>query len=1002
MRFYFIAALLLFCNKIKCQNYSSKWFDTDNDLPVNSIKDIIKDKYGFIWLSTEGGIIRYDGNSFKTYHDRLKKNNYHMMYFNGVIEKDSILIYNENEEDHIIIRKRTPAILDKNYTTTKNITLRNCLEYRQVFKSIPVNRKIYEKNYFLKLGGAVYYFNADSIEYGRDHKTKKIPVLFEEKHLGYIFSHGKILFVPDFTSRKVVSIQNGSPVLISADPLYTNAESKIYWHKTTGQVFLTNNGKLYRSRLENGNLRLELIMNYEDLKDLAIYSIYQDETFGKIYIGTISRGLNVITLSNFHISKRKRDNIYYSFLPYGRNSVIIPHGDIFNSKSKIGNAHRFKEDYENISMTKDDAENIFCINNFKLHKLHRSTGYATRSILEFNKKVSWVSRDRDFYFLGISDLKSTYLYVFKNSRFGTPDHKFKLRKNANIAIQYDKEHLLVGCNDGLYVVSLHNGTISKTGNDDINVKNIIHTSTGHFWIMTNGSGLYLYKSGKLIKMPDDLNRNILSAHTILEDRVGTYWIPTNNGLFKVKEDLLLKYSLNSKTNVPYYRFGKQDGLSTNEFNGGSKPCGAITSDRTFVLPSMDGLTFFRPDSIKMHYPDRVFIERVKVNDAEEMYFNKTLFLENSSAIAVIYFDIPYFGNIDNVYLEAKIDGYSGWSNVGKERSITIKNIDPGKYTMTLRYINSPNGKYSYKTIKITVGYLFYQTAIFQIAVAIMILSLIVYIIQTSTRLTRMRTIILKEKMSLQKIELNQTINNLATTEEKLKNESDHRIKILESINHDISTPIKYLSILSQKLFEAEDLKTQKIHLSNMHKYSEQLYNFTLTLHDYDQLYMGIDNDETEVYSLNDLLDEKIALFEGFALSNNTHIHNNNAKKLFICVRKEIISVILHNILDNAVKYTKNGNIFVETRCANNWITINVSDTGMGMSQKQVDFYNSIYLDFEDRPITFTATGYGLRMIIELVKKIEGKISFSKNNPKGTIATIRLKHNYDRKKNTYCR
>jgi ligand-binding sensor domain-containing protein len=36
----------------------------DNGLPQNSIKDIVKDKYGFMWLSMEGRILRYDGSSF--------------------------------------------------------------------------------------------------------------------------------------------------------------------------------------------------------------------------------------------------------------------------------------------------------------------------------------------------------------------------------------------------------------------------------------------------------------------------------------------------------------------------------------------------------------------------------------------------------------------------------------------------------------------------------------------------------------------------------------------------------------------------------------------------------------------------------------------------------------------------------------------------------------------------------------------------------------------------
>jgi ligand-binding sensor domain-containing protein len=48
--------------------YVSSWYNMDNGLPQNSVKDIIKDKYGFIWLSTDNGIVRYDGLKFDTYN----------------------------------------------------------------------------------------------------------------------------------------------------------------------------------------------------------------------------------------------------------------------------------------------------------------------------------------------------------------------------------------------------------------------------------------------------------------------------------------------------------------------------------------------------------------------------------------------------------------------------------------------------------------------------------------------------------------------------------------------------------------------------------------------------------------------------------------------------------------------------------------------------------------------------------------------------------------------
>lgn len=42
-------------------------FDIDDGLSQNSISDIVQDKYGFIWFSTQGGINRYDGHQFTVF-----------------------------------------------------------------------------------------------------------------------------------------------------------------------------------------------------------------------------------------------------------------------------------------------------------------------------------------------------------------------------------------------------------------------------------------------------------------------------------------------------------------------------------------------------------------------------------------------------------------------------------------------------------------------------------------------------------------------------------------------------------------------------------------------------------------------------------------------------------------------------------------------------------------------------------------------------------------------
>ena len=51
--------------------YDQQHFTDENGLPQNSVKSIIQDKDGFIWLTTEDGLVRYDGQRFFTFDNSV-------------------------------------------------------------------------------------------------------------------------------------------------------------------------------------------------------------------------------------------------------------------------------------------------------------------------------------------------------------------------------------------------------------------------------------------------------------------------------------------------------------------------------------------------------------------------------------------------------------------------------------------------------------------------------------------------------------------------------------------------------------------------------------------------------------------------------------------------------------------------------------------------------------------------------------------------------------------
>lgn len=106
-----------------------------------------------------------------------------------------------------------------------------------------------------------------------------------------------------------------------------------------------------------------------------------------------------------------------------------------------------------------------------------------------------------------------------------------------------------------------------------------------------------------------------------------------------------------------------------------------------------------------------------------------------------------------------------------------------------------------------------------------------------------------------------------------------------------------------------------------------------------------------------------------------------------------IEQVVLNLLDNAVKYTKKGFVFVNVqRMPGNWVTVSVKDTGPGI--KKEDQERLLTTRFFRSPETQMVakeegTGLGLAIAKVLVEKHGGKIWFESEVGKGSTFSFKL-------------
>ncbi|WP_426478272.1 sensor histidine kinase [Chryseobacterium sp. CBSDS_008] len=982
---------------ISGQRHTSTWYNIDNGLPQSSAKAIVKDKYGFIWISTENGLVRYDGISFITF-DNFKVNNLHFGEFIGNPFLDSITVLNNLQENKIIIKNRFPKLAK--LTRNDKMTCSNGNDIVHRIANNIITADFYnDVQYYIKLKNSVYHFaEKNVIIYKEGKKEKKIVLPFTNKDLNYTFVLNDTLFINDLKKRKTYSICNGQLSVSDKPTLFNHPDTKIYWQQITNQTFIINHDNIYIVEGNEKDLHLKFLVNFEEIGNYPYCSMFYDKDFNKLYLGTLNNGLNVLKLSGFYISKKETDfsnNVYYASLPFSKSTIIAEDGTEFG-KNGVVNKHLFgcKDNY---LMMYDHSGNMLIRKRNCMIRFYKNSGFKKKDSICVNKRLETFMKSGNLYGAAFTGLSGSQLQLYKKDLFSKPDFTYNFKSAVNIFYQYSQNEILTGNSDGLYSVHLKSNTITPLLKN-INVKSIFRTKDNLIWITTNKNGFYLFRNHTLIKMPNDSNDYLQSAHYILEDQKGYYWISSNNGMFKVPKKQLLQYAEDRKAPVFYYRFTKKDGFLTNEFNGSSEPNAYALENGDFVFPSMDGFVFFNPDSIQSYYPERnkIYIERVKTGNSEPQYFHQRLDLKNDYKTADVFIDIPYFSNPENLYIEAQISGKenTGWEKVatGKELKYTISNLSPGDYTLSVRVLISPDGKYEVKTIRFTIQPLFYQTLLFRVSASIIILIIIIVIVQLMTNFLRIKNKALKQIVHNKNSELKETSLHLEVVKSNLQKETEYQKKLVETISHDITTPIRFIAMLSQKLHESDDVELQKKYFDSIYKSSEQLYQFTLNLKEYTELYKAENIFEEKEYPINRILEIKNRLFCEIAKEKGTTITNLTEHTVYAKVNESILTAIIHNILDNAVKNTLAGNITLNITENLQKPTIIISDTGTGMSAEQMDMYMNLFRNPKLETPSFKGRGLGLHMVIHLVKKINAGISFVHNQPKGTVVEITLNKN----------
>ncbi|MBN1187999.1 MAG: response regulator [Bacteroidales bacterium] len=1018
-------------------NYSFKHLWVEDGLSQSTVFSIYKDQKDFMWFGTRRGLNRFDGVSFNHYMHNINDTNSisdNLIYFIIGDKKDNLLIQTSNSIEYFDRYK------DRFYV----------IPFRELFWNYI---KDSDNNIWACSASGLYKFNEITLLF--DTIENQYPfiglydLVFDNNNTLWITSQNGVIHYNPFTKKReyynlesqLKDLQRNFFIEISEDKkvwicfrngyvLYYNANNDRFVEYEHNQDFENIIVSSFSKGLNNtiligtdGNGLIEVspetkkwkqINHVPDLKNSlssnTIYSIYADDEFGILWLGSYMGGIDYTSLYSkgfnflFHQPYKNSliNNNIRSLLADNTNKLWIGTRQgitVYNLQNKY--IQQFSE--------KELGE--FSITNPIITKIWQDNkgyiwicSYKGGIVLYDNIKQWFVPVEKVYpkiqlpHDLGVFDIlqdsKNNFWFATESGTYLFPENKtgFIFHEDFSKKIIEDRAgRIFIGTvNYGL--LGTNSNTLKLTsplpdtlrGADKIKRINTIYSdSKGNIWAGTGGAGLILYNPTLdqtfLFTANDGLPDNNIAG--IIEDRNGIIWVTTYSGLARLLPD-------KKKFKNIYF----EEGIKGKEFNPNSM---VISSDGIIYAGSINGLLYFNPDKFwenpfipEVVFTD-IFINNKKIDVAQDnsVIDNMIMFVHNidlkyNQNTIGLEFTAPeyYFGEKVSFYYKlSNIE--KEWIYIGNQRFLNLVGLKPGEYNLSIKAANSDGYmKNEGTSLLIHINQPPWLTVYAYILYLLLLLFIILFVRKVIKTRVRLKYQIILEKAEKEKqAEINQT-----------------RIKFFTDISHEIGTSLTLINLPLETLnrFETDDIKKHYLSIINSNiKRLMQLVRRIITLR----------RIETGNLPLNAEKDDIILFLKSVCGSFSSLAQKKKIKfiqsfpfpTLITWFDKEKLEHIIFNLLSNAFKFEpedgkvcislskQNGTIHGESKRI---LTISVNNEGSTIpDDKAAKIFTRFYKGDES---TF-GSGIGLSLSKYYVDIHRGEINFDSGKDKGVTFNVNL-------------
>ena len=232
---------------------------------------------------------------------------------------------------------------------------------------------------------------------------------------------------------------------------------------------------------------------------------------------------------------------------------------------------------------------------------------------------------------------------------------------------------------------------------------------------------------------------------------------------------------------------------------------------------------------------------------------------------------------------------------------------------------------------------------------------------------------------------------------QLQMASENKSQFVSSMSHELRTPLNAIIGLTEMMVtNAARFGTEKAHepLQRVNRAGTHLLGLINQVLDLSKIEAGKLELNPQVVQLMPLIDEVIGTARQLAEQNKNQLAVDTPADLgTLTVDPMRLRQILLNLLSNACKFTKEGEVKLRASRASNgrhWIELSVSDTGIGMTpEQQAKLFEEFAQADKTTAQRFGGTGLGLAITRKLARMMGGDVTVASEPGKGSVFTLRL-------------